>query len=103
MIVDKWAGQAVYKSNNCEVWEYNTTILDQPGEKPDDKTFGYHADVHVQGKEAFIFYFTHPGRNEEISLDEYDAKRSSIQVARLTVKNGILNCDRNEPFDLVLY
>ncbi|PMC38068.1 glycosyl hydrolase [Bacillus sp. UMB0899] len=103
MIVDKWAGQAVYKSNDCEVWEYNTTILDQPGEKPDDKTFGYHADVHVQGKEAFIFYFTHPGRNEEVSVDEYDAKRSSIQVARLAVKNGILNCDRNESFDLVLY
>lgn len=103
MIIDIWAGQAVYKSNDCERWEYHTTILDQSGEKPDDQLFGYHADVLVQGDEAFIFYFTHPGRNEKITIDEYEAKRSSIQVAKLHVKNGTLTCDRNESFDLLLY
>ena len=103
MIVDKWGGQAVYKSIDCENWEYNTTILDQPGERVDDGAFGYHADVHVQGDEAFIFYFTHPERTGEISANMYEAKRSSIQVAKLHVINGVLICDRNESFDLSLY
>ncbi|WP_078434850.1 family 43 glycosylhydrolase [Metabacillus halosaccharovorans] len=103
MIVDKWSGQAVYKSNDCEGWEYNTMILDQPGERPDDCSFGYHADVHVQGDQAFVFYFTHPGRKEGVRADQYEAKRSSIQVAMLKVANGTLKCDRNEAFELVLY
>jgi len=103
MIVDKWSGQAVYKSNDCEDWEYNTMILDEPGERPDDWSFGYHADVHVQGDQAFVFYFTHPGRKEGVRADQYEAKRSSIQVAKLQVENGTLNCDRNEAFEFVLY
>jgi len=103
MIVDKWSGQAVYKSNDCEDWEYNTMILDEPGERPDDWSFGYHADVHVQGDQAFVFYFTHPGRKEGVRADQYEAKRSSIQVAKLQVENGTLKCDRNEAFEFVLY
>jgi hypothetical protein len=56
-------------------------ILDQPGMREDDGTIGLHADVVVQGKEGYIFYFTHPvrvnGHNED---SNYETRRSSILV-----------------------
>ena len=38
-------------------------ILDQPGLRAGDGAIGRHADVLVQGGQAYIFYFTHPGEN----------------------------------------
>ncbi|MBD2871917.1 glycoside hydrolase family protein [Paenibacillus arenilitoris] len=87
-------------------WERVGIILDQPGTREDDGAIGLHADVVVQGEQAFIFYFTHPGRNEAPSLEgmegRYESRRSSIQAARLDVVDGVLVCDRNEPFELEL-
>jgi hypothetical protein len=106
MIVDEWRGQGVYRSDNLEAWERNGLILDQPGAREDDGTIGLHADVVVQGDEAYIFYFTHPDRRGELAEagapQSYFTRRSSIQAARLQVKDGILMCDRNEAFELKL-
>ncbi|CAN7389007.1 glycosyl hydrolase [Paenibacillus sp. LjRoot153] len=103
MIIDEWRGQAVYRSDDLEAWERNGLILDQPGSREDDNTIGLHADVVVQDEQAYIFYFTHPSRTEDSSaVSSYLNQRSSIQVAQLDVIDGVLVCDRNQPFELNL-
>jgi len=104
MIVDEWRGQGVYRSDDMLRWERNTMILDKPGDRPDDGAIGHHADVVVQGEEAYVFYFTHPGRAESSggSHSGFEHRRSSIQVARLDVVDGVLVCDRNADFDMDL-
>lgn len=105
MIVDEWRGQGVFRSDDLEKWERNGLILDQPGSREDDGTIGLHADVVVQGDAAYIFYFTHPDRKSDKPVfqgSSYATRRSSIQSARLDVINGILVCDRDEPFELAL-
>ncbi|MFC5471817.1 glycosyl hydrolase [Cohnella suwonensis] len=104
MIIDEWRGQGVYRSDDLDRWERNGLILDVSGDREDDGGFGYHADVVVSGDEAYIFYFTHPGRASADAEGKtgYEQRRSSIQAARLDVKNGVLVCDRNEQNELNL-
>jgi hypothetical protein len=105
MIVDEWRGQGVYRSDDLESWERNGLILDKSGSRDDDGTIGLHADVVVQGDEAWIFYFTHPERNGALdrpNIPDYRTRRSSIQAARLHVRDGVLVCDRDEQVELDL-
>jgi len=106
MIVDEWRGQGVYRSDDLEAWERDGMILDQPGSREDDGTIGLHADVVVQGDNAYVFYFTHPDRRgalaEEGAPQSYATRRSSIQAARLEVRDGILVCRRDEALVLEL-
>ncbi len=105
MITDPWKGLGVYRSTDASHWEKQGHILDKPGTRQDDQTKGLHADVLVQGERAYIFYFTHPDRVRAESFDEehpYSSKRTSIQVAELEAKDGILFCDRNNPFHFEL-
>jgi hypothetical protein len=102
MIVDEWRGQGVYRSDNLISWERNGLILDKPGMSKDDGTIGLHADVLVQGDEANIFYFTHPGRIVGNEAASYKTRRSSIHVAKLEVIDGVLFCNRDMPFELKL-
>ncbi|OXM87712.1 glycosyl hydrolase [Paenibacillus rigui] len=103
MVVDEWRGQGVFKSADGEAWERNGWILNEPGTRTDDATIGLHADVVVQQDQAYIFYFTHPDRPDHHKLPQtYAERRTSIQVARLDVKDGRLICDRNESFELSL-
>jgi hypothetical protein len=92
MVTDHWHGLGVYQSEDCQTWTRRADILGIPGKRPDDGALGHHADVLVQGKNAFVFYFTHPE----------NTKRSSLQVAQLEFKAGQLICDRDKPFDLIL-
>ncbi len=100
--IDEWKGQGVYRSNDLEKWELQGQILDKPGLREEDGTIANHADVVVQGNEAYIFYFTHPGRVNGVDDGSYQCRRTSIQVARLDVLDGFLTCDRNESFELKL-
>ena len=103
LIVDEWRGQGVFRSDDLERWERTGLILDRPGTRPDDGTVGLHADVLVQGDDAYIFYFTHPDRRDGVPPDaSYAARRSSLQAARLEVTDGVLVCDRNAPGALEL-
>ena len=104
MIVDEWRGQGVFRSADLERWEPGGHILGESGLREDDGGFGHHADVVVSGDEAYVFYFTHPGRlgPEAEGKNGYEQRRSSVQVARLDVNNGELVCDRNESFELNL-
>jgi len=104
LITDEWKGMGVYRSDGFDNWQkQESRILDKPGTRPDDSVIGNHADVVVSGGEGYIFYFTHPERTEENKKNNTgNQKRSSIQAARLTVKEGMLLCDRNEDFDMIL-
>lgn len=101
MITDPWEGLGVYKSSDARHWQRCSNILFEPGNRTDDGAMANHADVLVCGGHAYIFYFTHPEVSFEQRNDpgfpwEYCHRRSSLQVAELTVKDGELCCDRNQ-------
>lgn len=98
MLTDEWAGLRVHRSNDLDAWQRQGLILSESGSGEDDEGFGLHADVVVVGSDAFVFYFTHPGRRAgSVSLDvPYEERRSAIQVARAGLVDGRLVCDRDE-------
>ena len=109
MITDEWQGLRVYRSTDLNTWEKQGLLLDKPGKRFQDTPQGAHADVVVAGDKAYIFYFTHPGRkshtetrNDESGNLPYQYRRSCIQVAPLTIQDGLLICDRNSDFDFYL-
>jgi hypothetical protein len=104
MIVDQWEGCGVYRSDDAAQWERQPrNLLAKPGQGPDDQVKGGHADVVVSGDRAFLFYFTHPGRRGvEANKDSAEQRRSSIQVVELQVRDGWLECDRDQPTHLRL-
>ena len=99
LIVDSWSGQLAYRSQDLDQWTPAGKILaGSIGDKPsrtDDNGPGLHADVVVDGEDAWIFYFTHPERPGKDHPTER-SRRSSIQVARLDVEDGNLVCDRDQ-------
>ena len=97
----------VYRSDDAEHWERQANILDNPGLRLDDGVIGGHADIEVQGNQAFIFYFTHPDwdRTQHYGMQEihpYEVKRTSLQVAELEIRSSTIVCDRNKSFDFTL-
>ena len=104
MVVDAWKGLAVYRSPDAQRWTRQADILGQPGKRPEDGVIGQHADVLVQGDQAYIIYFTHPGRTREVpervyGVEPYETRRTVLQVARLEMQGETLACDRDRPFD----
>jgi sucrose-6-phosphate hydrolase SacC (GH32 family) len=99
MLVDNWKGLGVYTSDDLVNWSrQEKNILEEPGTGKDDKVIGGHPDVVVSGDRAFVFYFTHPGRTiENKDMDNYETRRSSIQVAELELVNGQIACNRDKP------
>jgi len=87
MMTDQWAGMGVYHSDDLEKWEKQANpILVGPSNRPEDTPSGAHGDVVVVGDQAYIFYFTHPGRksHSKATLDAdgkypYAEKRSSYK------------------------
>ncbi len=109
MLTDEWKGLRVYRSKDLNVWEKQGIILGEASNRPDDSPNGAHADVVVIRNRAYVFYFTHPGRrnHNETPMDvngvvPYELRRSSIQVAPLTFKDGTLVCDHNSDFEFYL-
>jgi len=99
MVVDNWNGIGVYSSDDLFNWSrQEKNILQEPGTGEDDKVIGGHPNVVVSGDRAYIFYFTHPGRTPvNQGKDNYETRRSSIQVAELEYIDGQITCDRNKP------
>lgn len=91
MVTDGWAGLLVHRSTDLEHWHRQPVpLLAGPGRRAFDEALGHHAMALTQGPdEAFLYYFTHPG----------GGRRSTVQVARLYVREGWLHCDRDEHFD----
>lgn len=98
MISDTWNGLSVYSSKDFVNWKkQEKNILQVPGTGEDDQVIGGHPDVVVNGKKAYIFYFTHPGRTtENKGKDTYETRRSSIQLAKLEYKKGEIRCNRDQ-------
>ena len=109
MLTDEWRGMRVYKSSDMKNWEKQGMILDDIGVRPDDHPTGAHGDALVTGNNAYVFYFTHPGRKTHFAatmdangMYPYQERRSSIEVAQLLYQDGTLKCVRNEDFDFHL-
>lgn len=105
MIVDAWKGMEVFSSDDLLAWKKQSTrILEQPGKGKDDQAIGGHCDVVVNNGRAFVYYFTHPGRNKinPAARGSFDEKRSVIQVAELKYENGEVSCNRDEPLTFTL-
>jgi beta-xylosidase len=96
MVVDVWDGLAVYRSDDALHWtRQQDNILQLAGQGADDGVKGQHPYVVVMGEKAYIFYFTHPGRLPGNENGGYQQRRSSIQVAELELKDGVITCDRD--------
>lgn len=99
---DGYVGLDVFRSVDATHWEFNNTILNTPGVRPDDIDQGRHADIKVVNGKMYIFYFTHPGRvfpnekEEDPDKNRWRYRRSSLQVAELELKNGKMTCNRNK-------
>jgi hypothetical protein len=101
MLVDRWQGMGVLRSDDLTRWtEQPGTILGVPGTRPDDADIGRHGEVVVQGPDAYIFYFTHPFGPK--AHTEPGKHRSALQAAKLELKDGAIVCDRDAPFELAL-
>jgi len=100
MITDVWRGLAVYRSDDALHWtrQPGGNLLQEPGTGAEDGVQGQHADVVVSDDRAYVFYFVHPGRvGENAKKDDYDQRRTLIQVVELKHADGKLTCNRNEP------
>ena len=96
MVTDVWKGLALYQSDDLLSWKRMPgNLLQTPGTGEDDQVEGHHADVVVNDKRAYLFYFTHPGHAE--SAEKNDTRRSSIQVVELKYTDGKIICDRDTP------
>ncbi len=104
MLVDNWSGFGVYSSDDMENWvRQPKNILEMKGTGLDDKEFGRHCDVVISNDRAFVFYFTHPGNEQDTTMTrQYASRRSSIQVAELLLAEGEIVCNRDEPVYLTL-
>lgn len=109
MLTDEWQGMRIYRSTDLDHWEKQGLILDKPSAREDDKPSGAHGDVVVVGEKAYVFYFTHPGRNKHFEMRPdpdgqwfYTNHRTTIQVAPLEFVNGTLEANRDKPFDFYL-
>jgi hypothetical protein len=100
MIIDAWKGMEIYRSDDLLHWQKQANrILEAPGKGTDDGAIGGHCDVIVNNGKAYVFYFTHPGRNKSnpAPVKSIEWNRSVIQVAEIEYKNGEITCDRNAP------
>ncbi len=100
MIVDAWKGMEVFSSGDLLNWKKQPQrILENPGKGKDDQAIGGHCDVVVNNGKAYVYYFTHPGRNKinPAAKGSFDDKRSVIQIAELEYNNDTVTCDRDKP------
>ncbi len=106
MIIDVWKGLEMYSSTDLLIWKkQEPRILEQPGKDLDDRAIGGHCDVVVNDGHAYIFYFTHPGRNKEnpAPASSYLSRRSYIKFAELEYSNGTITCDRDKAVSMQLH
>lgn len=111
MVTDCWDGQGVYSSDDLVKWKrQKNNILKQAGKGLMDGSRGAHADVLVHNDKAYIFYFTHYNRGDEVEYKLLDEENippelnvTAVQVALLELdENGEIYCDRDKDITLSL-
>lgn len=97
LVVDEWHGMGVFHSSDARSWTRQGVILADPGSDPEDRCYARHGDVVVQDGWAEMFYFTHPGWDEQAKPrpETPGERRTVIHVARLTVADGVLVAERD--------
>ena len=94
---------AIYQSEDALDWQYNNTILDQPGKHRSDKSFGRHPSVAVVSDRAFIFYHCEPDREYKGAYpqEKLENRQCYLQIAELKLTDdGRITCARDAPVDL---
>lgn len=106
MLTDEWHGLRVYRSDDLDNWERQGLILAEASERNLDRPSGAHGDVLAFKDKAYVFYFTHPGRDKHLETKPentfYENHRTSIQVAPLIFENGTLKAPRDKDFEYSL-
>ena len=103
MVTDVWRGLGVYRSDDALNWTRQpANLLQQPGKGVDDQVIGGHPDVVVSGDRAWLFYFTHPGRTPDPKRDDFEGRRSSLQVVELKQDGEWLKAERDLPTRVAL-
>jgi len=106
MLTDEWHGLRVYTSDDLDTWKKQGLILDTASNRDLDRPSGAHGDVLTFKDKAYVFYFTHPGRDKHSDTKPYNSfyenHRTSIQVAPLIFEDGTLKAPRDKPFDFRL-
>lgn len=98
MINDAWRGLSVYSSADTDRWTpQKDFLLATFGTGAMDKALGHHCDVVVNGDRAFIFYFTALEGVNAVPGLAHSAQRTVLQVAELTIRDGMLTVDRDTP------
>ena len=101
LLCDEWQGLGVYQSNDGVHYKHSGLLLDKPGRRLDDNDRGRHPGVALVGDDAYLFYFTHPGRDEKSpsqtseQTTTHEANRSSLQIAELEFRDGRLFIERD--------
>lgn len=103
LIACEWKGQGIYSSDDLThfVRQEGKRLLSEEGTRPLDGPVGRHADVITCNGEAYIVYFVHPA-------DEFDREAAVghpptvVQMAKLSVVDGKLCCDRNAAAEIDL-
>jgi hypothetical protein len=103
MVTDFWSGIAVHRSDDGgHSWTRQADLLDRPGRRAEDGSFGGHPDVVVQGDAAWIVYQVHPGQRGDRQTPTFTERRTVLQVAALGTAGGGLTCDRDAAVDFAL-
>ncbi|MCJ2182917.1 glycoside hydrolase family 43 [Novosphingobium sp. 1949] len=98
LVSDAWKGLLVLRSADGTHWSRQPGyLLTEPGTAPTDRAKGQHPDVIVAKGRAYIVYFVHQDGEDEAKGDPAWARRSVLQIAELSVKDGVLSVDRNAP------
>lgn len=94
----------VYYSDDLTTWtKQSSRILDIGGTREDDGVIANHADVYVNGQQRIYFLLHSPDRQKNMLENNIgNERRTSIQVAELEVKDGVLVCDRNKDISVKL-
>lgn len=98
MIVDEWKGLSVFTSDDALNWTKQEKYLlaGVEGKMP----HADHADVEVVGEHAYMFYFAHNLRNENLSPEENRTytRCCKVYVTELELdEDGQLVCDPFKP------
>ncbi|MEM6633428.1 MAG: family 43 glycosylhydrolase [Bacteroidota bacterium] len=99
LITDPHKGLFTYVSEDGNNWDFQGTILLEPGTRPYDNSMGRHCSVAVVEDRAFIFYHVEPWRDYDgpsIAKQPVANRRSVLQIAELNWEKGQLMCDRNK-------
>jgi beta-xylosidase len=101
MILCDGQGFKTFRSTDAEKWDLQPggpLMPEGSGTGTDDIATARHGDVVISNNRVYFYYFTHPGQvGDHRMKDGFDQRRSSIQVVELTLKDGWIVADRNQP------